>query len=197
MTTTNHTPKLNRYERAKMLGTLGYAISENVFAPRLYTVHKPTGERYTVDLERETCNCPARVKDCAHLLFTQRCVRFAARTTVAKDALRVRKARRRAVRMAAWSKPVPQVVAPDVHKAFVDARRAYEAWHTAGFRNVGFSQSAEARLHNELMQAMEHTARISGADLWDVNRAVCWLVGPLDWAVRVIRADAELEGVTL
>lgn len=194
MTTTNHTPKLNRYERAKMLGTLGYAISENVFAPRLYTVHKPTGERYTVDLEREACNCPATVRDCAHLLFAQRCVRFAARMTASRDALRARKARRRAVRIAAWSKPVGARIAPDVRKAFCYARRAYEAYQ-AHTRQEFFSFHAEERLHRELESALTYAAYVSKADAGHVDFAVCSLAGPLDWAIQIIREDMAAEGI--
>ena len=78
ITATAQTPEPGRYKRGRNLGRSGYTVAECLYCPGLFFVHKPNGTRYTVDAVRRTCNCPARLPDCAHLVFLDVCIAHAA-----------------------------------------------------------------------------------------------------------------------
>lgn len=100
-TSTSLPQQPGRYARAKMLGKLGYTLSENAYCRGLFEVRKPNGTVYQVDPVEQECSCPATVRDCAHVLFVRRCVEFVAAMERRRVMVAERKGRGRGARRAA------------------------------------------------------------------------------------------------
>ena len=176
--TQSTTRKANRYDRTKTLGALGYVLAESTYAKDLYFLSKPNGTRYAIDMQRETCDCPASVPDCAHILFVRRCLAFAAKLdkpTVTTPAPTTYRRPNRAVRrLAAWDRLRATKMPDKAAQATQDARKAYAdaqtAKHAVGPRAFQASMAAEES-YDYYLRTM---ARVTGLDFLHCRRVVEW-----------------------